>query len=343
MKVGDIVTVAAFAEGQIVDVIGVSKGKGFHGVVRRFRVAGGPAAHGSMFHRRIGSIGMRQTPGRSWKNQRMPGHMGSEAKTMQNLRVVKIIADKNLLLVKGAVPGANGDDVIVRSAIKGQPKIPPEPKKAADMKLTVFSSDGTTSREQDFAGLPVFEGDKGVQAVKEVIVAIQANRRQGTRSTKTRGEVRGGGKKPWRQKGTGRARAGSIRSPLWGGGGVVFGPKPRDYSKKINSKVKALAFRRALFDRASAGEIAVIEAFSPNPAKTKVVNQVVGRIAPKGKVLLVDAPFTAETTRAARNLERVSLQEAAKLNTLDLSQYKLIIVSSKALEAIVARVQGGSN
>ena len=122
LKVGDVVTVAAFAEGQLVDVIGITKGKGFQGVVKRFRVAGGPAAHGSMFHRRIGSIGMRQTPGRSWKNQSMPGHMGSERRTMQNLRVVKVIADKNLLLVKGAIPGANGGDVIVRSAIKGQPK-----------------------------------------------------------------------------------------------------------------------------------------------------------------------------------------------------------------------------
>jgi large subunit ribosomal protein L3 len=122
LKVGDIVTVASFQEGQLVDVIGITKGKGFQGVVKRFRVGGGPAAHGSMFHRRIGSIGMRQTPGRSWKNQRMPGHMGSERRTMQNLRVVKIIADRNLILVKGAIPGANGDDVIVRSAIKGQPK-----------------------------------------------------------------------------------------------------------------------------------------------------------------------------------------------------------------------------
>src|SRR5712672_531425 len=148
------------------------------------------------------------------------------------------------------------------------------------MKLQVFKSDGTSSTEKDF-GIPTFEGDKGLQAVKEVIVAINANNRQGTHSTKTRGEVRGGGKKPWRQKGTGRARAGSIRSPLWGGGGVVFGPKPRDYSKKINSRVKALAFSRALFDRASAGEISVIEAFVAEPPKTKIVNQVVGRIAPK--------------------------------------------------------------
>ena len=211
------------------------------------------------------------------------------------------------------------------------------------MKLTVFNSDGTSSSEKDFAGLPVFEGDKGLQAVKEVIVAINANNRQGTHSTKTRGEVRGGGKKPWRQKGTGRARAGSIRSPLWSGGGVVFGPKPRDYSKKINGKVKSLAFSRALFDRASAGEIAVIEAFAAPAAKTKAMNQVVSRIAPKGRVLLVDAPFAAETARASRNIDRVYLQEAAKLNTLDLAQYKKIIVSTKALEAIIARVTGGSN
>jgi large subunit ribosomal protein L4 len=211
------------------------------------------------------------------------------------------------------------------------------------MKFTVFSSDGKTSSEKDFANIPTFEGDRGLQAVKEVIVAINANNRQGTHSTKTRGEVRGGGKKPWRQKGTGRARAGSIRSPLWVGGGVVFGPKPRDYSKKINNKVKQLAFSRALFDRATAGEIAVIEAFDTKATKTKAINEVVGRIAPKGKVLLVDAPFAAATARASRNLERVSLQEAAKLNTLDLAQYAKIIVSTKALEAILARVNGGKN
>lgn len=210
------------------------------------------------------------------------------------------------------------------------------------MKLKIFTPDATQSREADF-NLPTFEGSKGLQAVKEVVVAHRANARLGTHSTKTRGEVRGGGKKPWAQKGTGRARAGSIRSPLWGGGGVVFGPKPRDYSKKINGKVKALAFSRALFDRAVAGEIAVIEAFAAPAAKTKVMNQVVTRIAPKGRVLLVDAPFAVETTRASRNIERVSLQEAAKLNTLDLAQYKKIIVSTKALEAIIARVTGGTN
>jgi large subunit ribosomal protein L4 len=212
------------------------------------------------------------------------------------------------------------------------------------MKLKVYNPDGTQSHEADFS-IPAFEGERGVQAVKEVVVAHQANARLGTHSTKRRGEVRGGGKKPWRQKGTGRARAGSIRSPLWGGGGVVFGPKPRDYSKKINAKVKALAFSRALFDRATAGDIEVIEKFEVSPVKTRVIYQILDRIAPKGKVLIVDDPFAAEMRRAARNLGRITLQEAVKLNTLDLCQYRKIIVSTRALEKILirARASNGGN
>ena len=210
------------------------------------------------------------------------------------------------------------------------------------MKLTVFTSDAAKSSVQEF-NLPTFEGSKGLQAVKEVAVAHRANARLGTHSTKTRGEVRGGGKKPWAQKGTGRARAGSNRSPIWVGGGVVFGPKPRDYTKKINGKVKALAFNRALFDRATAGDISVIDTFASKDAKTKAMSAVIAVIGPKGKVLIVDAPFSSEANRAARILARVTLQEAAKLNTLDLVQFTKIIVSSKALETIIARANGGQS
>ncbi|MFT3782871.1 MAG: 50S ribosomal protein L4 [Nibricoccus sp.] len=107
--------------------------------------------------------------------------------------------------------------------------------------------------------------------------------------------------------------------------------------------MKALAFSRALFDRATAGDIDVIESFAASTAKTKEVNQVIGRIAPKGKILVVDATFAPETARATRNLARVSMQEASKLNTLDLAQYQKIIVSSAALEKIIARVNGGQS
>lgn len=211
------------------------------------------------------------------------------------------------------------------------------------MKLKVYSPDATTSREEEFSSFPVFEGDKGTQALKEVIVAICANARLGTHSTKRRGEVRGGGKKPWNQKGSGRARAGSNRSPLWSGGGVVFGPQPRDYSKKINNKVKLLALGRALFDRAVAGEVEVIEAWQSTSAKTKEIDQIISRIAPTGSLLIIDAPFTAEAQRAARNIERVSLQEAAKLNAYDLARYSKVVISSKALDVVLARVNGGTN
>jgi large subunit ribosomal protein L4 len=210
------------------------------------------------------------------------------------------------------------------------------------MKLKVFTPDAASSVEKEFDGIPVFEGDKGLQAVKEVIVAINANNRQGTRSTKTRGEVAGSNKKPWNQKGTGRARAGEKRSPIWVGGGVVFGPRPRDFSKKINTKVKALAFSRALYDRCAAGEIDVIEKFDAPGSKTKEMQKVIRTIAPKGKVLVVDETFTIETARATRNLCSVEMQEASKLNTLDLAQYKKIIVSTAALEKIIARAKGAT-
>jgi large subunit ribosomal protein L4 len=208
------------------------------------------------------------------------------------------------------------------------------------MKLKVYNSDGTFSREADYADIPTFEGTRGVQAVKEVVVAQAANARLGTHSTLRRGEVRGGGKKPWKQKGTGRARAGSSRSPVWSGGGVVFGPKPRDYSKKINHKVKALAFQRAFFDRAIAGEVEVIEKLDVASGKTKVLNGALSKILAKGKILLVDAKFEPTSTRAARNLARVSTAEASALNVTELCRYDRILLTSSALDTVVNRLKG---
>jgi len=119
-KVGDILTVDAFEGIPMVDVIGTSKGKGFQGNMKRWNQAGQPASHGHMMHRRPGSIGMRQTPGHVVKGKNMPGHMGCDHRTCQNLPVVKILVDKNIILVKGSVPGPNGGEVLVRSAIKAR-------------------------------------------------------------------------------------------------------------------------------------------------------------------------------------------------------------------------------
>src|SRR5258706_6563364 len=142
------------------------------------------------------------------------------------------------------------------------------------MKLAVKDIKGKNQGDLEVK-FALVEGGKGTQAVHDTVVAHNANQRMGTACTKTMGDVNGTGKKPWRQKGTGRARAGSFASPLWVGGGVVFGPKPRDFSKKINGKVKHLAFTRALFDRAVAGEIPAIDGFSAPVAKTKAMASIV--------------------------------------------------------------------
>lgn len=117
-KPGDVLTVSAFQEGQIVDIIGTTKGRGFQGVMKRYNFAGQPETHGHMMHRRPGSVGCRQTPGHIYKGRKMPGHMGQVRRTTQNHPIVKILEDKNILLIKGSLPGAKGDFVVVRPAKK---------------------------------------------------------------------------------------------------------------------------------------------------------------------------------------------------------------------------------
>lgn len=118
LEVGSEIKADMFKEGDFVDVTGMSKGKGFQGVVKRWGFAGGPATHGSMFHRAPGSIGQCSWPSRVWKNQKMPGHMGNEKVTVMNLKVVKVVPEKNLILIKGAVPGAKNGVVVLRDAVK---------------------------------------------------------------------------------------------------------------------------------------------------------------------------------------------------------------------------------
>ena len=210
------------------------------------------------------------------------------------------------------------------------------------MKLKVYTADGSSSSEREFA-LPAFEGDKGVAALRQVVLAHQANARQGNASTKTRAEVAGSGKKLFRQKGSGTARQGSRRVPHQRHGGIAHGPKPRDFSQKINRKMKDLAFSRALFKRAIEGGLSVIEALEVKEAKTKLFNQVLTAVLPtRGKVLIVDDHFENNAALAARNIEGVSLSEAGNLSTLDVVRYRQIIVSAKGIETIIARANGAA-
>lgn len=204
------------------------------------------------------------------------------------------------------------------------------------MKLKVYSPDGATAQEKEFA-LREFEGKKGLQALKETIVAYQANARQGTSKTKDFGEVKGTGKKPWRQKGTGNARHGSRRSVIWVKGAVVFGPRPRDWSLTINQKVKQLALQRALFDKASEGGLNLIEKITPAQPKTKVINQILTRIQPEGRILLVDETFEKNAQLATRNLARVQMVAADSVNALDLVSHACVLISEQGFQKILTR------
>lgn len=182
------------------------------------------------------------------------------------------------------------------------------------------------------------DSEIGGQAVHDVIVAMQANRRTGSACTKTRGEVAATGKKPFRQKGTGRARQGGNASPIHRGGGVVFGPRPRDYSKKVPKNVKRLAFSKALTERINSGDVLGASSFSISDGKTKsFVNEVIGLAGDARKVLIVGKEFDELTKRAGRNVKQVLLMSANEVNTEHLLYHNKIVVLDDAMETLAAR------
>ena len=209
------------------------------------------------------------------------------------------------------------------------------------MKIKVFNADGSSATKKEFP-IPEFEGEKGLQALKQVILAVQANRRQGTVSTKTRSTVHGTGKKPFRQKGTGSARQGSRVGPQHYHGSVAHGPQPRDFSQRINKKMKKVALSRALFDRAADGEVSVIKKWEVAERKTRLMSDVLTKIAPDGKLLILDDSWADNTLLAARNINRVEINEASDVNAYDLSAYDQVIFSEKGLECLLARLNGGN-
>ncbi len=187
------------------------------------------------------------------------------------------------------------------------------------------------------AKLNLVEGHKGTQALHDVIVAYRANRRAGTACTKSRAEVAGSGKKLWNQKGTGRARMGSARSPIWSGGGVVFGPKPRDYSKKVTKSVKTLAFRTALTSRIAAGDVLRTEDFSVADGKTKSFIKAIAEHTDNSKVLVVAKSFDENTFRSGRNVQDVLFMSADEVNAEHFLAYNKIIITDSALETLERR------
>ena len=180
--------------------------------------------------------------------------------------------------------------------------------------------------------------DRGAQAVKDVVVATQNARRAGTASTLSKGEVAGSNKKPWKQKGTGRARAGLRQSPVWRGGSVAFGPHPRSFETKINRKVANLAFRHALSERVQDGGLVAIESFELTEAKTKAIAALLAKLAiTRGCLIVLDKP-DAKLVRATRNIPKVAVVRAADLGVYDLVRYRTVLTTRAGLTVLTARL-----
>jgi large subunit ribosomal protein L4 len=208
-------------------------------------------------------------------------------------------------------------------------------------KLTANVIDGT-GKSTGTRDLPeeLFGGEVNTSVMHQVVTAQLAEARSGTASTKTRSEVRGGGKKPWRQKGTGRARHGSIRSPIWVGGGTVFGPKPRSYSMKVNKKMRAAALRSALADKANNEAVWVLDGFTET--KTKAAAAALKAAGIEGRVLVVLDPEdegSATVDRAFRNLDKAAFSLVGSLGTYDVLVAEAIVFTTSAFDRFTNRVK----
>ena len=176
----------------------------------------------------------------------------------------------------------------------------------------------------------VFSYEPNMQVVYDVVNAERAAMRQGTHQTKGRSEVSGGGKKPWRQKGTGRARQGSIRAPQWRGGGIVFGPKPRNYSVKVNKKVVKVAVKSLLSDRLKNNKIVVVDQFALEDFKTKTLVSILSNLKAEGKVLVITNEDNYNLFTAGRNIPGVYVQTKAHLSVYDLISANMYIMTQSA-------------
>ena len=204
------------------------------------------------------------------------------------------------------------------------------------MNIAIKNSAGQSQGELEVK-FALIENGKGTQAVHDAVTAYRAAQRSGTASTKKVGEVAGSNKKPWRQKGTGRARAGSLRSPLWAGGGVVFGPQPRDFSKKVSKKTRALALRKALSERLKAGDVVLLDELKLASAKTKEFLKVIKALELTGTTLLVTNGDDQNLALASRNVENLVVTTSDSVNTYDILRSDKLVFTKSAYEKVEAR------
>ncbi len=209
------------------------------------------------------------------------------------------------------------------------------------MEAEVYKKDGTKSGEVVTLHPEIFEIEPNEHAMYQAVRVYLTHQRQGTHKTKTRSEVRGGGKKPWRQKHTGRARSGSTRSGVWIGGGAIFGPRPRDYEIELPRKVKVLARKSALSYKAKSGEILVVEDFTLEAPKTKEIASILKSLSLHEKKTLLLTPKTDRNVyKSGRNLPMMKVLEARKASTYDLLDNQVLMIQKSALGVLADTLQG---
>ena len=223
------------------------------------------------------------------------------------------------------------------AAAQPKPEAKASAARQASPKLNVVSASGETVREIQLSPV-VFAAKPGSHLVYEAVKQHRAGARRGTHMTKNRALVSGSGKKPWRQKGTGRARVGETRNPLWRHGGTVFGPQPRDYSWAMPRKARAAALRAALSQRVSEGAVMVIEAFEVGEPKTKLLKALLGKIGVAGKATVVDHEPSEYLVLSGRNLEGVRVVASTPLTAYDVMDCKHLVVSQEAIDKLEERL-----
>jgi large subunit ribosomal protein L4 len=204
--------------------------------------------------------------------------------------------------------------------------------------LKIYNSSGQSVGDYEIEQNCI-ELEKGSQAVHDVVVAYLASLRAGTACTKNRSQVRGGGAKPFRQKGTGRARPGSSRSPIWRGGGTIFGPKPRSYNKHVNKKVRKLALKRAFSERLQEGSVIILDEISVPEGKTKHAIKLINDLGLKRKTLFIVDDYDEKVDLATRNIENVLLIKAASVNVYQMLHFDNIVFAENAIDIFTARIQ----
>jgi len=215
--------------------------------------------------------------------------------------------------------------------------------KPDNLELNVLNAQGVEAGTLKLS-TKVFDGKVNPILMHQAVVAYFANQRKGLASTKTKGEVRGGGRKPWRQKGTGRARVGSIRSPLWRGGGITFGPRPHSYYKNLPKKMRVLALKSALNKKFKDGEILILKDLKVDSHKTKNVSSLINDLKlNKKKIRCVVTKVENAFKLACRNIKQVSLVEASNIHTAEVINCKVLVLTEGSLREIEKRIEKGVN